>query len=125
MNTGGFYYGNFIIYLFYHLFIIAKKMFNQRFIKLKQGKDKVYKISLALIYLQSQITYIVYDINSKFINQSSTPCQILIKEGHLNLSTKLNLKWPMAAPYECTQTRKYGINIEKHDFVWSYGDKNE
>jgi len=67
-------------------------MFNQRFIKLKQGKDKVYKISLALIYLQSQITYIVYDINSKFINQSSTPCQILIKEGHLNLSTKLNLK---------------------------------
>jgi len=25
MNTGGFYYGNFIIYLFYNLFIIAKK----------------------------------------------------------------------------------------------------
>jgi hypothetical protein len=39
------------------------------------------------------ITSIVYENNTpKFINQISTPCQILIKEGYFNLSTMLNLK---------------------------------
>jgi hypothetical protein len=34
----------------------------------------------------------------------------LIKEGHFNLSTMLNLKRPMDVPYECIQTRAYDIN---------------
>ena len=47
----------------------------------------------------SQITSIIYESNTpKFINQISTPCQILIKERYFNLSIMLNLKKPMDVP---------------------------
>ena len=40
----------------------------------------------------------------------------MIKEGHFNLSTMLNLKRPMDVPIEYTQTRAYIINKGGMDF---------
>ena len=53
----------------------------------------------------------------------------MIKEGHFNLSTILNLKGPMDVPYEYIQTRAYDINTRSMNLyeqvLYSYGDKNE
>ena len=63
-----------------------------------------------------------------FINQISTPCQILIKEGLFNLSTMLNFKRSMDVPAECIQTGAYDINkrgMNLHDQDLSEGDNHE
>jgi hypothetical protein len=46
----------------------------------------------GLVYLHSRLLLLLIKVILKFINQISTPCQILIKEGYFNLSTMLNLK---------------------------------
>jgi hypothetical protein len=90
----------------------------------EKAKIKVQcKHSLDLSPLQ--ITSIVYENNvSSSLNKISTPCQILIKEGHFNLSTMLNLKRPMDVPIEYTQTRTYIIN-KGSMILYFHGDKCE